>query len=97
MRNRPQPQHRQLYWEFHEAGFSQGVLLHGRWKGIRLKRRDAPIQLYDLHTDPAEKANVAATHPVIVKQIELLFESERTDSPLWPIKEAPLKKPDTKP
>ena len=97
VRNRPQPQHRQLYWEFHEAGFSQGVLLHGRWKGIRLKRRDAPIQLYDLHTDPAETANVAATHPVIVKQVELLFESERTDSPLWPIKETPLKKPDTKP
>jgi arylsulfatase A-like enzyme len=97
VRIRPQPQHRYLYWEFHEGGFSQAALLHGRWKGIRLKRLDAPIQLYDLHTDPAEQSNVALTHPVIVKQVEMFFQTARTDSPLWPIKEAPLKKEETNP
>jgi arylsulfatase A-like enzyme len=85
--SRPQPQHRHLYWEFHEAGFSQAVLIGGRWKGIRMKRLDAPIQLYDLHTDPAEKRDIAASHPVLVRQVEQLFQTERSDSPLWPIKE----------
>lgn len=87
--SRPQPQHQHLYFEFHEGGFSQAVIIGGRWKGIRTKRLDAPIELYDLHTDVAEQHNVAASHPSVVKHVELLFRLERTDSPLWPIKEAP--------
>jgi len=90
--NRLQPAHPHLYWEFHENGFSQAVLLGTRWKGIRLKRLDSPIQLYDLSTDPSEKKDVATNYPVIVKKIALLFQTERSDSPLWPIKEAPAEK-----
>ena len=92
VQNRSQSVHPHLYWEFHESGFSQAVLLGTRWKGIRLKRLDMPIQLYDLHTDPAEKTDVAADYPVIVKRIALLLQTERTDSSLWPIKEAPEEK-----
>lgn len=92
IKNPPQPAHQHLYWEFHESGFSQAVLLGNRWKGIRLKRLDSAIQLYDLYTDPAEKTDVAGKYPVIVKRIEFLFRTERTDSPLWPIKEAPVEK-----
>ena len=51
-----------------------------------------PIELYDLHTDEGEQRNVAESHPSIVKHVELLFRTERTDSPLWPIKEAPAEK-----
>jgi arylsulfatase A-like enzyme len=91
LRTQPQPEHAHVYWEFHEDGFSQAVLIHGRWKGIRLKRLDAPIQLYDLQTDPGERNNIAAARPVLVKQVDFLFRTERTDSPLWPIKETPLK------
>jgi arylsulfatase A-like enzyme len=91
-RNPPQPQHRYLYWEFHEGGFSQAVLIDSRWKGIRLKRLDAPIQLYDLHIDPREQHDLAESKPVIVKQVESLFRTARSDSPLWPINEAPASK-----
>lgn len=92
-RNQPQGKHPHLYFEFHEDGFSQAVLIDGRWKGIRLKRLDAPILLYDLQTDPGEEQDVARSHPVIVKQVDFLFRTERTESPLWPIKEAPQSKP----
>ena len=84
-----QRQHSHLYWEFHEGGFSQAILLDGRWKGIRLKRLDAPIQLYDLQADPGETRNVALENPVILRQVAFLMHTERTDSSLWPIKEAP--------
>jgi len=87
-RSLPQPKHRHLYFEFHEGGFSQAVLIDGRWKGIRLKRLDAPIQIYDLRIDPGEERDIAQSNPVLVKQVELLFRTERADSPLWPIKEA---------
>ena len=87
---RPQGQHRVLYFEFHENGFSQAVILDGKWKGIRLKRVDAPIQIYDLQLDPAEKRDVADSNPSVVKHVELLFRSERTESTLWPIKEPPV-------
>ena len=50
-----QARHEYLYWEFYEGGFSQAVLLDGRWKGIRLKSPTAPIQLFDLATDPGER------------------------------------------
>ena len=90
---RAQPEHRHLYFEFHEGGFSQAVILGGRWKGIRMKRLDAPIEIYDLHTDPGEERNIADSVPSVVKHVELLFRTERTDSPLWPVKEAPIKDP----
>ena len=93
---RPQPEHHHLYFEFHEGGFSQAVILGGRWKGIRMKRLDAPIEIYDLHTDPGEERNIADSVPSVVKHVELLFRTERSDSPLWPIKEAPLEKPAAK-
>ena len=92
----PQLEHHHLYFEFHEGGFSQAVIIDGRWKGIRMKRLNAPIQLYDLQIDPTEKNDVAASHPSVVQHVALLFRTERTDSALWPIKEAP-KKSDEKP
>jgi len=89
---RPQAEHRHLYFEFHEGGFSQAVIIGGRWKGIRMKRLDASIEIYDLDTDPGEERNIADTVPSVVKHVELLFRTERTESPLWPIKEAPIEK-----
>jgi len=55
-----QAKHEHLYWEFHEGGFSQAVLLEGRWKGIRLKSPAAPIQLFDLASDIGETNDLAA-------------------------------------
>ncbi|MBN9690267.1 MAG: arylsulfatase [Verrucomicrobia bacterium] len=80
-----QPNHDYLYWEFHESGFSQAVLMNGRWKAIRLRRPDAPIQLYDLQSDPRELTEVSAQFPALVAAARQLLETARRDSPDWPI------------
>jgi arylsulfatase A-like enzyme len=81
--------HKNLYWEFHEGGFSQAVLMDGRWKGIRMKARSRPIELYDLKEDPGEERNLAEENPRMVKRVEELFRKSRTESAEWPIKDAP--------
>lgn len=82
-----QRQHDYLYWEFHENGGRQAVR-RGIWKGIRLNvhdNPDAPVELYDLSRDPAEKNNVAAQHPDIVqKMLSLMREAHVTDKN-WPL------------
>ena len=84
-----QAKHDYLYWEFFERGFSQAVLLEGRWKGIRLQHRSAPVQLYDLANDLGEKNEVADAYPEIVARIGGLLKTARTDSPLWPVVDPP--------
>jgi arylsulfatase A-like enzyme len=83
------PGARTFYWEFHEGGFSQAVLMDGQWKAFRLKRRDAPIQLFDLAKDEGEITNLAAANPDLIARAAKVFETERTSSPDWPIKDAP--------
>lgn len=85
------PPRKPFYWEFHEGGFSQGVIMDDPWKAIRLKRRDAAIQIYDLQSDPAEEKDIASDRADLVKRAKELFESEHADSVDWPIKDAPLK------
>lgn len=82
-----QAQHKLLYWEFHERGFNQAVLMDNRWKAIRLGRTDAPVELYDLSNDLGEAKNLAAEKPELVVRAKELFVSARTESPDWPIKE----------
>jgi arylsulfatase A-like enzyme len=78
-----QPRHEFLYWEFHEGGFKQAALYQGRWKGLRSSRPDAPIVLYDLQADIAERANVASGHPEIVEKIARYLQHARTESTDW--------------
>lgn len=80
-----QSRHEYLYWEFHEEGISQAVLLDGRWKGIRNKAVDTPIRLFDLNTDPAEQDNLAAQHPEIVARIASLMRTAHVDNEHWKI------------
>jgi arylsulfatase A-like enzyme len=91
-----QKQHEYLYWEFHEApglpggkGFSQAVLLEGRWKGIRMYRRSAPMVLYDLSNDVAEQKDLAGSRPDLVARISWIMQRARSDSSQWPIIDAP--------
>jgi arylsulfatase A-like enzyme len=81
--------HKTLYWEFHEAGFTQAVLMDGRYKAVRRKRRDAPTEIYDLATDEAETHDLAAVRPELVFRAERLFVTERRENPDWPIRDAP--------
>ena len=79
---------RTFHWEFHEGGFSQAVLMDGRWKAIRLKRLDAPITLFDLATDVGESIDLATARPDLVARARDAFTTLRADSPDWPIREA---------
>jgi arylsulfatase A-like enzyme len=92
-RTTEQQQHEFLYWEFHERGFSQAALYQGRWKGIRERTPDAPLALYDLQNDIAEKTDVAARNPEMVARINAYLKTARSDSPDWPIKAAAAPKP----
>jgi arylsulfatase A-like enzyme len=83
-----QASHEFLYWEFHERGFSQAALYRGRWKGIRERRADAPLALYDLSSDLGETTDVAADHPEIVARIDAYLKTARSDSPDWPVRSA---------
>ncbi len=78
-----QKRHEYLYWEFHEGGFKQAALYQGRWKGIRQGGPQAPVTLYDLENDIAEKTNVAKTQPAIADQIGKYLESARSESEDW--------------
>ena len=84
-----QAKHEYLYWEFYEQGVSQAVLLEGRWKAIRLKTTRAPIQLFDLASDAAEKNDVAAKNPRIVARAAELMRTARHDNDHWKISAVP--------
>ena len=71
--------HDSLYFEIYEPYFQQSVRL-GDWKGYRLGTK-APLELYDLKSDPTEKHDLAAAHPDIVKKIEDIMVAQHTPSP----------------
>jgi arylsulfatase A-like enzyme len=71
-----------LYWESHQGGFAQAIRV-GDWKAIRAKP-GAPLELFHLARDPGETRDVAADHPGIVKHLETLLKSARTESNVWP-------------
>jgi arylsulfatase A-like enzyme len=87
-RSAQQKKHTYLYWEFHEQGKKQAIRM-GRWKGVRLnaaRKRDGPIELYDLRDDISEKNNIADRHPEIVAKIEGYMKTARTPAEhfKWP-------------
>lgn len=82
-RDAQQARHEYLYWEFYEGGVSQAVLLEGRWKGIRLKKSTAPIQLYDVKNDIGEQTDVAADHPELVARIGKIMSTAHVDNEYW--------------
>ncbi len=82
-----QQKHDYLYWEFHESGGRQAVRM-GKWKGVRLdirKNPDAPVELYNLEKDPAEKNNVAANNPAIVQAMREKMAEAHIESPIFPL------------
>lgn len=78
-----QKEHPYLYWELHEAGGKQALRV-GRWKAVRqnlAKDPKAPIELYNLEIDPTESHDAAKEYPHLVKKMQRLFETVRTQSP----------------
>ena len=58
------------------------------WDGGRRVRlaKDAPLELYDLASDPHEERDVAADNRDVVARIEQYLGSARTESARWPVK-----------
>ncbi len=65
------------YWEIHHP-FQQAIRM-GKWKAFRLGTKE-PLQLFDIHTDPAESKDVANENQMVVSQIEKILISARTES-----------------
>ena len=83
---RKQKLHEYLYWEFFEGGGKRAVRL-GKWKAVQndlnKKGKDAPIELYDLANDPAEKKNLAANQAELITRVRAIFEEAHEPSPIW--------------
>jgi len=87
LKDMKQPVQEYFYWELHESGGRQAVRW-GAWKGIRLNVstvENAPIELYNLQTDPAENNNVADKYPEIVKRIEQMMKEAHVPNKDWPL------------
>jgi arylsulfatase A len=80
-----QTEHAFLYWEFHERGGAQAILMEP-WKAVRLNvganPRD-PLELYNLDEDPGEENNVAALHPELVKTMTEAMDGAREPSEIF--------------
>ena len=86
--------HELMIWEFNGYG---GIIAirDGKWKALRrgLKRKNGPgpWELYNLDEDAAEKNNLAAKHPEVVKRLEKYWLETRTVEPDFPVPPADKK------
>lgn len=81
-----QESHPYLYWEFPSYG-GQVALRMGNWKAVRkglFNSPDAPIELYDLDTDPSESQDVAAENPDVTARLQVLMQQARQASQEFP-------------
>ncbi len=80
-----QKRHEYLYWEFYEQGGRRAVRF-GDWKAVQQglnKPKAGDVELFDLKSDPAEKSDLAASHPDEVARALRYFQEAHTDSLLW--------------
>jgi arylsulfatase A-like enzyme len=82
---KPQKKHQYLYWEFHESGGRQAIR-RGDWKLIKMNVSDPRktiTELYNIKDDPEEKNNLAQSNSRIVRELDELMSSARTESAVF--------------
>jgi len=67
--------HEYFHWRLRGRDVGHTIRL-GDWRAVRPKA-DAPLELYNLQTDPGETSNVAEQHPDIIAKIEGLLKNGR--------------------
>ena len=83
------PKRPYFYWELHEPNFMQATRFDN-WKAVRPKP-GAPVEIYDLKTDPGEKNDLAKKNPEILAKAEEILKTARVDSPDWPMEKTKKK------
>ena len=75
-----------LYWEFPGK---QRAARKGDWKCVTIKKKNAPLELYNLKNDPIESHNLAKEYPEMVEQFDKEMKAARKPSPNWPLPDDP--------
>ena len=89
----PPPTSRTLYRELTERRWQTALEVSpdGCWKVVRqslsreMPDRAAPVELYELRTDPTEAHDVAALRPDVTRRMERLLDREHRPDPTWPL------------
>ena len=71
--------HPYLYWEQLTPAKLTKALRMGEWKAYQAAA-GAPIELYNLATDPAESKDVAAAHSDVIRKVVKIFAQVRVDA-----------------
>ena len=67
--------HESLYWKLQSRDEARVVRM-GDWKVVRSKA-DAPLELYNLKTDPGETNNVADRNPDVITRFQSILKNNR--------------------
>jgi arylsulfatase A-like enzyme len=76
-----QRHHPYLYWEFHERGGKQALLMD-HFKAVRmnvLTAGESAFELYDLRNDVREEINVASRFPRMVEEMGQIMDREQSN------------------